>query len=369
MIFEQVIDEALLIKAKSVLGPDIVFHRIHSLYMPARECFKMKDKIALFDNLPFTNSVGEHNKEYKLNYGALHCETTKTFNINGKEVRPQFILYTTYCSEWGEIVILVAKRHEISRIRLFFYHTNKKNNIKDLTVPILDKDTLHKITSNTVDFVGKAKKRKLTVQRGLLLYGQPGNGKSMATGYIEKRAKNEGLSVAKIVEPAKVSEDNLAEVNILDDVDLNLFSRASGGNVTSKFLSAMSGTDKDKRARCFIFTTNEDISGIDPAFLRPERIDLAIEMQKPDMELRRRLILEYWEDFVVERVQSEGCLEWLIKHTEGSSFAEINAIQTVMFVYDLDDKVISVKDAAEEAKTDMKLKSGLNKTSKKVGWV
>lgn len=369
MIFENLIDEALLIKGKNIIGPDLVFHRIHSLYMPARECFKMLDKVPLFENIPYTNSVGEHNKEYKLNYGVLHCETTKTFMIDGKEVRPKFLLYTTYCSEWGEIVILVAKAHEISRIRLYFYHTNKKNNVKDITVPILDKATLHKITSNTVDFVAKAKKRRLPVQRGLLLWGDPGNGKSMATGYVEKRAKNEQLSVAKITEPAKLTEDSVADINILDDVDLNLFSRVNGGNVTSKFLSVMSGTDKDKKARCFIFTTNEDISCIDQAFLRPERIDLAIKMERPDAELRRRLILEYWEDFIVERVKTEGCLDWLITHTNGYSFAEINAIQTVMFVYDLDDKTISVKDAAEEAKTDMQLKTGLSKKSKKIGLV
>ena len=61
------------------------------------------------------------------------------------------------------------------------------------------------------------------------------------------------------------------------------------GKMACSLLTAMDGMSEGGHL-VRIFTTNESVEELDPAFTRPGRIDRCITLDKPDQDLRRQLI-------------------------------------------------------------------------------
>ena len=140
------------------------------------------------------------------------------------------------------------------------------------------------------------------VKRGLLLYGPPGNGKTLTVRYIVSQAPDHtvilltggalGLvgpacALARMLEPALV---------VLEDVDLVAEERGMFGHdsnpVLFDLLNQMDGMEEDADV-VFVLTTNRaDV--LEPALAaRPGRVDLAVEVGLPGADARRRLIRLY----------------------------------------------------------------------------
>jgi len=362
MIFEDFLTKKLLNDSCHVLGvsnplTDLTVTRLNSLEMPPRETFKVLE-IMTPDGVPFANNVGLHNEQYKLNYGARLCQLVGT-NI-------RFVLRTTYSVEFGEICIILNKKNEaFQTIRTF--KRAKKANLVEISAPILEHEMIHKVEQNTLNFVLKAKKRKLHLQRGLLFHGEPGNGKSLMCDHIRKMAQNAQLDCTNIKgkdAASKNIEGSFKDINFLDDIEINLLDRSKGGVAASDFLSAIDGIVKDGPPKAFIFTTNEQITDIESAFIRPGRIDMVLEFKKPTPTLRRRLILEKYYSTMKARVLEEKKVDWLVDATHDFSFAEIVGINNLMLIYDMDDKYISVEDAYYQFVEDMEMKKGLQRGGK-----
>jgi hypothetical protein len=140
------------------------------------------------------------------------------------------------------------------------------------------------------------------VKRGLLLYGPPGNGKTLTVRYIVSQARGHTVLVltggalglirpacalARMLEPALV---------VLEDVDLVAEERGMyghGGNpVLFDLLNQMDGMAEDADVAFLLTTNRADL--LEPALAaRPGRVDLAIELGLPDDEARRRLVELY----------------------------------------------------------------------------
>jgi cell division protease FtsH len=140
------------------------------------------------------------------------------------------------------------------------------------------------------------------VKRGLLLYGPPGNGKTLTVRYLVSQARDHTVllltggalhllrpacALARMLEPAVV---------VLEDVDLvagerGMFGRA-GNPVLFDLLNELDGMDEDADV-AFVLTTNRaDV--LEPALAaRPGRVDLAVEIGLPDEDARRRLVALY----------------------------------------------------------------------------
>lgn len=88
----------------------------------------------------------------------------------------------------------------------------------------------------------------------------------------------------------------------------------------------MDGLSDNKKGVTRIFTTNEIISDIDSAFLRPGRIDKVLTFLPPSSKLREKFIKNYWDKQIIESINVE-CLVYL---SEGCSFAELEEIKMLL---------------------------------------
>jgi ATPase family associated with various cellular activities (AAA) len=142
------------------------------------------------------------------------------------------------------------------------------------------------------------------LKRGLLLYGPPGTGKTHTTRYLIGQMSGytrfvlTGRALNAIGGVTEFARDLQPAVMVLEDVDLVAEHRGfgAGGGMSSPvlfdLLDAMDGAAPDADL-LFVLTTNRaDL--LEPALAaRPGRVDVAIEIDLPDEEGRRRLLALY----------------------------------------------------------------------------
>ena len=183
-------------------------------------------------------------------------------------------------------------------------------------------------------------------KRGILLMGEPGNGKTMACRWLRSQCYRQGLGWryvrAEYYERARMDGDVQAVfdledpgVILFDDFDLGVRNREEYGPTShhSTFLGELDGVDAHIGV-VYIFTTNAQLSDLDPAFLRPGRIDQVVQFPRPDAELRRRMIQEHWHADIRQALD----VEFIVTATDGLSFAELTELKKLLVLHFLDEK-------------------------------
>lgn len=145
----------------------------------------------------------------------------------------------------------------------------------------------------------------IPVKRGVLLGGPYGTGKTMAATVASKLATDAGITylyvphcgeLADAIEFAK-QYDRTACVIFCEDID-----RAVTGERSVEMddiLNILDGIDTKNSKIITVLTTNH-LENINPAMLRPGRLDAIIDVQAPDAEAVQRLIRLYGAGTVAE---------------------------------------------------------------------
>ena len=173
------------------------------------------------------------------------------------------------------------------------------------------------------------------LKRGLLLHGPPGTGKTHTVRYLTSRLASltvillTGRSIRFIDRAAALARRLQPSMVVLEDVDLVATDRdyTPGGNpLLFSLLDAMDGVGADADVT-FVLTTNRaDI--LESALAdRPGRVDLAVEIPRPDARCRERLLRVYARDLTVD-----ADLEQVVAGTEGvtASFIKEMIRRTVL---------------------------------------
>ncbi|HWF25317.1 MAG TPA: ATP-binding protein [Solirubrobacteraceae bacterium] len=161
------------------------------------------------------------------------------------------------------------------------------------------------------------------LKRGVLLYGPPGTGKTHTTRYLIGRMTRytrlllTGRALHAIGSAAELARELQPAMIVLEDVDLVAEDRSFGPGsnpVLFDLLDAMDGAAADADL-LFVLTTNRaDL--LEPALAaRPGRVDIAIEIDLPDADARRRLLALYGRT-VPLRLTEDQTRE-VIERTEG----------------------------------------------------
>jgi hypothetical protein len=139
------------------------------------------------------------------------------------------------------------------------------------------------------------------LKRGLLLYGPPGTGKTHTVRYLLGRLPECTVFVlsgeamlTRLRATTSLARRLAPSVVVVEDVDLIAEQRdmMEGNPVLFELLNEMDGIGSEADVT-FVLTTNR-VDVVEEALTqRPGRVDLAVEVSKPDAECRERLLRLY----------------------------------------------------------------------------
>lgn len=214
--------------------------------------------------------------------------------------------------------------------------------------PIMRDEDRKALWDNTIGFLVRGaealERFGVPLKRGVLLMGEPGNGKTMAARWLYAEALKANLEWRTVTVAqfdcarSNGTLEHLFQLNrpglvLFDDFDTGLRDREETGMTRdhSTFLSELDGVSL-RSGIVYLFTTNARFRDLDAAFRRPGRIDRIITFPKPDAELRRRLVLEHWPAEIVAAIP----VDELINETEGLCFAEVEELKKLLVLRYLD---------------------------------
>jgi ATP-dependent 26S proteasome regulatory subunit len=160
------------------------------------------------------------------------------------------------------------------------------------------------------------------LKRGLLLHGPPGTGKTHSVRHLMGRMRDctvivmTGPAIRYVTQAAGLARRLQPAIVILEDVDLVARDRSyteDGNPLLFALLDAMDGVGADADVT-FVLTTNR-AEVLERALAdRPGRVDLAVEIPKPDAAGRAALLRLYAGD-----LRLEADIEPIVSGTEGAT--------------------------------------------------
>ena len=183
--------------------------------------------------------------------------------------------------------------------------------------------------------------RRLNVnsKKGILLYGPPGCSKTLTVKALATEAGLNFLAVKgaeilsmyvgeseralrEIFRKARSARPSIIFFDEIDAIASKRSSTSSGGvNVLTTLLNEMDGIEELKSVLVVAATNKPDV--IDPALMRPGRLDNIFYIGPPDFGARRE-IFNIWSSKSI--IHPEVTLDQLAEATEGHSGAELVSI-------------------------------------------
>lgn len=231
-------------------------------------------------------------------------------------------------------------------------HTGNSKSID----PILPEGMLKEIYDNSIGFLERNNERKtlykeyqIPYKRGILLCGDPGNGKTTVCKWMRSLAEERGLATKVVTMQTYIHAKSHGILSSLfmhskdspgiiffDDMDIMVQDRKTGNSEIFSFLTELDGINKNEGA-VFVFTTNL-IRDLDEAFVRPGRIDLFLTFMPPTAPLRKKYVETIFHKEILKQIDVPTTVE----RSKEYSFAELDEIRKLLTFDHLDGKAVSL---------------------------
>jgi hypothetical protein len=199
----------------------------------------------------------------------------------------------------------------------------------DVVLPPGVLESIERHIAGVGDLSGDLRAAGQHLKRGLLLYGPPGSGKTHTVRYLTGKLTGTtvilltGRSIRFVESAAALARRLQPSMVVLEDVDLIAMDRdfsEVSNPLLFTLLDAMDGVGADADVT-FVLTTNRaDI--LEQALAdRPGRVDLAIEIPRPDAVCREQLLRLYTRD-----VALDGGTSAVVGATEGVTASYIKEL-------------------------------------------
>ena len=302
---------------------------ICSIFIPVK-------KIGLSNNNPYFQKNKNHFDTLDFRGYGINL-----YRIKDTKIYFSVISIPTNVNNGEAVSAFLVKKGYMSKI-LLKYKDHVKKNMKKAKKPILNDKMFNAIINNSIGLLKSKKeldKWNIKIKKGLLLTGPPGNGKTTMCKYIRDECSRMGYSysiienseLASCIQQNKSLSDliNGIDVAFFDDVDVDYFNRSSSqSSVACGLLTALDGM-VDNKYSIRIFSTNEEVQELDPAFCRPGRIDHIYEFDIPSPKLRKKYF-EFYNQELKDYI-NENNID-IIEDTESLSFADLEFIRTQMVI-------------------------------------
>ncbi|KAL4902883.1 hypothetical protein BDW74DRAFT_157822 [Aspergillus multicolor] len=201
------------------------------------------------------------------------------------------------------------------------------------------KRRLQKAVERPLKFPERMKRLNVKSKKGILLYGPPGCSKTLTVKALATEAGLNFMAVKgaeilsmyvgeseralrEIFRKARSARPSIIFFDEIDAIASKRGSASQGGvNVLTTLLNEMDGIEELKSVLVVAATNKPEV--LDPALMRPGRLDSILYIGPPDLEARKE-ILQIW--FCKSMVNPEVAVEELALKTEGYTGAEMVSI-------------------------------------------
>jgi len=174
---------------------------------------------------------------------------------------------------------------------------------------------------------------KIAPPKGMLLYGPPGTGKTMLAKAFAKEAELPFISTTglELLQPEKTkliftrAKAYAPAIIFIDEIDT--IGRRDGENgrevPINKLLSEMDGFSGRKGEDIFVIAATNYKENIDPAIIRPGRVEIHIEINNLDKDAR-----QYFLDKVIKEKPTSGTFDMkkLLMYTTGFTGSQLEML-------------------------------------------
>lgn len=145
------------------------------------------------------------------------------------------------------------------------------------------------------------RKAGIPLRRGVLLAGPFGTGKTLTAQVTAKLAVNNSWTYIYITDLKQLSQALAFAKNygpaVIFGEDIDRITDGERDEKLDEYLNALDGVNRKHDEVLVVFTTN-NVGNINPAMMRPGRIDAIIPIEAPDSAAARELLRKYGRDLI-----------------------------------------------------------------------
>ena len=173
----------------------------------------------------------------------------------------------------------------------------------------------------------------IAAPKGMLLYGPPGTGKTMLAKAFAKEAELPFISTTglELLQPERTrqifakAKEYAPAIIFIDEIDtLGRRGEGNGREVPiNKLLSEMDGFAAYKKENVFVIAATNYKENIDPAIIRPGRVEIHIEINNLDKEAR-----QYFLERIIRKKPTSGEFDMkkLLMYTTGFTGSQLELL-------------------------------------------